>query len=238
MKRSQWIAIPALAVAAAASLSAQPSTPEWGVSSSSAETIAAQDMTTTAGADWSYLSNGQRVMVSGQLLSGIHVPQGARITALVIDGCDFSADGFVIAALYRSVGDSTVTLGSVASTLDGTPGCSVFAADLTTPETADYNQYRYWIACENTSTDGLTSVGAVRILYQLQVSPPPGTATFNDVPVSDPAFQFIEALVASGITAGCGNGNFCPDAPLTRRQMAVFLAKALGLHWPESSNPN
>ena len=83
--------------------------------------------------------------------------------------------------------------------------------------------------------DGLTTVGAVHIIYELQVTPAPGSATFNDVPTSDPAFQFIEALVDSGITAGCGNGNFCPDAPLTRRQMAVFLAKALGLHWPVSN---
>ena len=29
------------------------------------------------------------------------------------------------------------------------------------------------------------------------------------------------------------SGNYCPDAPLTRGQMAVFLSKALGLHWPE-----
>jgi hypothetical protein len=64
------------------------------------------------------------------------------------------------------------------------------------------------------------------------VSQAPGTPTFNDVPGSDPAYQFVEALAASGITSGCGNGNFCPDAALTRRQMAVFLAKALGLHWP------
>lgn len=42
---------------------------------------------------------------------------------------------------------------------------------------------------------------------------------------------FAGMLVASGITAGCGNGNFCPDAPLTRRQMAAFFAKALGLYW-------
>jgi hypothetical protein len=34
------------------------------------------------------------------------------------------------------------------------------------------------------------------------------------------------------VTAGRGNGNFCPDQPLTRGQMAVFLSKALGLHWP------
>jgi hypothetical protein len=76
-------------------------------------------------------------------------------------------------------------------------------------------------------------IGGVRIIWQRQVSPAPGSATFNDVPTTDPAFQHIEALVASGITAGCGGGNYCPDASLTRRQMAVFLAKALGLHWAE-----
>jgi hypothetical protein len=73
--------------------------------------------------------------------------------------------------------------------------------------------------------------GGARITWERQVSPPPATPTFGDVPSTDPAWQYVEALVASGITAGCGNGNYCPDAPLTRRQMAVFLAKALGLHW-------
>ena len=76
--------------------------------------------------------------------------------------------------------------------------------------------------------------GGLRIFWRRQVSPAPGVATFNDVPTSDPFFQFVEALVSSGITAGCGNGNFCPDAPITRKQMAAFLAKALGMHWPTS----
>ena len=47
----------------------------------------------------------------------------------------------------------------------------------------------------------------------------------------DSAWPHIEALASSGITVGCGAGVFCPDATLTRRQMAVFLAKALGLDW-------
>lgn len=68
--------------------------------------------------------------------------------------------------------------------------------------------------------------------YRLQVSPAPATATFSDVPVGAFAFQHIEALVASGITAGCGGGNYCPNNYVTRAQMAVFLAKALGLHFP------
>ena len=80
-----------------------------------------------------------------------------------------------------------------------------------------------------------TAIRAVRLSWKRQVSPAPPAASFNDVPVNDTAFPFIEALVASGITAGCGGGKYCPDAPLTRRQMAVFLAKALGLHWPSDA---
>jgi hypothetical protein len=75
--------------------------------------------------------------------------------------------------------------------------------------------------------------GGALVWYSLQVSPAPGTATFADVPVGAFGFQHVEALVASGITSGCGGGNFCPNDPLTRVQMAVFLAKALGLHWED-----
>jgi S-layer homology domain len=76
--------------------------------------------------------------------------------------------------------------------------------------------------------------GGVRIFWRRQVSPPPDTPSFNDVLSDDPYFRYVEALVASGITSGCATNppRYCPDAPLTRRQMAVFLAKALGLHWP------
>jgi hypothetical protein len=74
---------------------------------------------------------------------------------------------------------------------------------------------------------------AVDLWWMRQVSPAPATPTFNDVPASDGAFPFIEALAASGITVGCSESPplYCPDNPLTRRQMAVFLSKALGLYW-------
>ena len=71
----------------------------------------------------------------------------------------------------------------------------------------------------------------VIVRWKRQVSPAPATATFNDVPTGHWAFQFIEALADSGITAGCGGGIFCPDNTLTRAEMAVFLSKALGLHY-------
>jgi hypothetical protein len=75
-------------------------------------------------------------------------------------------------------------------------------------------------------------LGGVRITWERSVSDAPPTPTFADVPTTDLGYAYIEALVSSGITAGCGGNNYCPDAPLTRRQMAVYLAKALGLHWP------
>ena len=80
--------------------------------------------------------------------------------------------------------------------------------------------------------DGSIRLRQVRLLFARQVSPAPALATFGDVPTNHGFFQFIEALADSNITAGCGSGNFCRDTPLTRGQMAVFLAKSLGLHWP------
>ncbi len=59
--------------------------------------------------------------------------------------------------------------------------------------------------------------------------PPPATGIFSDVPIGSFADAFIEQLAAEGITGGCGNGNFCPDDPITRAQMAVFLVRTFGL---------
>ena len=37
--------------------------------------------------------------------------------------------------------------------------------------------------------------------------------------------------VAQADRGDCGSGDDCPNAPVTRGQMAVLLATALGLHW-------
>lgn len=39
----------------------------------------------------------------------------------------------------------------------------------------------------------------------------------------------INAIAAAGITRGCGSERFCPTAPLPRREMAVFVGRALDL---------
>ena len=44
-------------------------------------------------------------------------------------------------------------------------------------------------------------------------------------------------MTTAGISAGCGDGRYCPEAPVTRAQMAVFLvrAKAPGFVPPPAS---
>ncbi len=57
--------------------------------------------------------------------------------------------------------------------------------------------------------------------------PPPATGTvFNDVGAGDFAAAWIEQLAGFQITGGCGGGNYCPNNPVTRAQMAVFLLKS------------
>jgi hypothetical protein len=53
---------------------------------------------------------------------------------------------------------------------------------------------------------------------------------FNDVPCTGGIFDpWIEDLAARNITGGCGGGNYCPNDPNTRGQMAVFLVKTFNL---------
>jgi len=59
--------------------------------------------------------------------------------------------------------------------------------------------------------------------------PPPCTGVFADVPCPSLFADWIEQLAADGITAGCGGGNYCPQNPNTRGQMAVFLQRAFSL---------
>lgn len=61
-------------------------------------------------------------------------------------------------------------------------------------------------------------------------SPPPAVGIFNDVPASDPFAPWVEELFHRGIVAGCGapgGPNYCPNDPVLRQQMAVFLLRTL-----------
>ena len=163
-----------------------------------------------------------------------HLPSGARVTGLYLHGCvgDGSFDslgGSVYLCNYY--GASCTSLSGLFNTATG---CGYDFIDLSASgyvvdNSPSANHIVIWLY--TSATDGTDSFSGVTLEYVLQVSPAPGTATFPDVPTGDLGFQYVEALVASGITGGCGAGLYCPDSPVTRRQMAIFIAKALGLHW-------
>ena len=54
----------------------------------------------------------------------------------------------------------------------------------------------------------------------------PTTAYFTDVPSSDVSFPFVQKMRELGYTVGCRTDQFCPDDPLTREAVAVFIVRA------------
>jgi hypothetical protein len=58
-------------------------------------------------------------------------------------------------------------------------------------------------------------------------TPPACTGMFNDVPATSPFCRYVEEMARRGITGGCGGGNFCGTAAVTREQMAVFMLRTL-----------
>jgi glucose/arabinose dehydrogenase len=91
------------------------------------------------------------------------------------------------------------------------------------------SQVRAAISAEDIMATGTASVtvftpapgGGTSAPLTVEINP-----TFLDVPVSNFAYQYIQAVFDAGVTAGCGPRLYCPDASATRAQMAVFLLKA------------
>ncbi|MCC6392313.1 MAG: BACON domain-containing protein, partial [Bryobacterales bacterium] len=50
---------------------------------------------------------------------------------------------------------------------------------------------------------------------------------FSDVPVTHLFFDSISLLKTNNISVGCGSWRFCPEAPVTRSEMAAFIIRAL-----------
>jgi S-layer homology domain len=171
----------------------------------------------------------------GDWWASVHLPAGALVDRIELEACDTNPAGAIEFGMVRG---SSPAGAAVAVTPTGStgvnPGCAFFPLSLTAPLTIDNRNNNYWLFKRYGATDSTNRVNAIRVFYRLQVSPAPAVATFpNDVPTSHVFFRFIEALARAGVTAGCGPGAYCPDAPLTRGQMAVFLSIALGLHFPD-----
>lgn len=81
---------------------------------------------------------------------------------------------------------------------------------------------------EETVTRAQMAIFLERSMRGSSYTPPVagGSTGFSDVPATHWAGAWIKQLAADRITSGCGSGNYCPDARVTRAQMAVFLLKA------------
>jgi hypothetical protein len=79
-------------------------------------------------------------------------------------------------------------------------------------------------------TDPVTREQMAAFLVRALELPPATAAPFSDV--AGTFTDDINRLAAAGITKGCNppdNNLFCPTDPVTREQMATFLARGLGL---------
>jgi hypothetical protein len=133
----------------------------------------------------------------------------------------------------------SVALTGVASAFSGPPGATYTLDDAT----ADYGTVP-----ASTAVNCLATANCYRVSVSAPAARPaphwdaqlqealntgvPKTWTlhvgesFSDVPVDSPFYAFIETLLHTGVTGGCATGGYCPEASVSRAQMAVFLLKA------------
>ena len=198
------------------------------------------------GEDWDYFVPGYvyPTRADSELWAPVQLPSGVEIQYLDFYYLDVDQHYQLYAELRGLTGGgatsgtpSDLVLASVSSPLTNPYGYGYAEAAFT--HTVNNNVGYDPDAAQLMVVVGTAGVGpflrfkAVDLWWMRQVSPPPATASFDDVPTDHPYFQFVEALKAAGITSGCGDSPplFCVDAPITRGQMAVFLSKALGLYW-------
>ena len=168
-----------------------------------------------------------------------NLPTGSKLVRIDVVAYDGSDTGAVNLNLVRcqslDVNDLctqsglVATAGSSLSPFSGRLSADLSGDPVVVDKTSELDFARVYL------TEGTVNLEfrEVDFYYQLQVSTPaPGTQTFADVPPSFLYYKGIEALAASGITGGCGNGNFCPNGFVTRGEIATFFARALGLHFP------
>jgi len=215
----------------------------YGTASTNYHYISGEEFQTTADHNYSHTIDG--FWTSGAMsmlienMAPLRLPSGALVDGYTVVYDDLSVVNNLHVELNRywvsALGTAGTTQIGPTFTSSGFPGITSTWVDLTDFTISYFNtgtlstqSYAFTVILPGTQE---VRFRGVIVHWKRQISPEPAVATFADVPVGAFGFRHIEALVASGITAGCGGGNFCPNNTLTRAEMAIFLAKALGLHW-------
>jgi 2',3'-cyclic-nucleotide 2'-phosphodiesterase (5'-nucleotidase family) len=141
------------------------------------------------------------------------LPNGNNVVALKIGGV---AVDFTNATKFYNV--STVNYLAAGSCNFNDAGVSLW------PLNQIVNDTQYYV--RDAVIDYITHMGTVSpaIEGRLQFLP----NTFTDVPMTNWAWSYIERLYKAGITTGCGTAplTYCPNANVTRAEMAVFILRA------------
>jgi hypothetical protein len=162
------------------------------------------------------------------------IPNGALLQAVRWWASDTDPAQDIVFTVYRiclpntAAGSPQVTVLASQSTAGSAGDVS---GEMTVGAAVDMKQCTYRLQARFGQNSPANLLYKMRVQWVRQVSQPTGPARFIDVPTNHRFFKFVEALASSGITGGCSANQYCPDAPVTRGQMAVFLATALGLNW-------
>lgn len=79
---------------------------------------------------------------------------------------------------------------------------------------------------DNPVTRSQMAVFIIRSLSGGDTFPFTATPYFTDVPATHPHFAHVQRMRDLGITTGCSDARYCPEDPVTRGQMAVFMIRA------------
>jgi hypothetical protein len=156
---------------------------------------------------------------------------GATTATLTIDPAAFSDAGSYDVLLTDSCGSIASNAAALAVEFDDVPLDDPFHADILTIATAGITT-----GCTDTSFCPSNPVSRAEMAVFLLKSklgadhvppPPPPVPIYPDVPADVFAAAWIDELATLEITTGCGGGLYCPDRPVSRAEMAVFLLKTL-----------
>jgi hypothetical protein len=182
-------------------------------------------------------AGGTAITIQGtDFASGATVTLGGVAASNVVVGSSTQITAQTPALPAGTVNDLTVT------NLDGTTGTlpKAFVSDfLDVPSFSGFHVYVTTLV-RNAITAGVgggmygvtqptlrqqMAVFLLKAKYGVCYVPPPCQGDFPDVPCPSIFAAWIEDLADQGITGGCGNGNYCPQNPVRRDQMAAFLLR-------------
>jgi len=159
------------------------------------------------------VSNANGVLESGETVQVSPRYRNEIGSSVAVTG---TASNFVgPAGPTYTLSDTTADYGSITSSttndcFDATGNCYLVTVSGTRPAAHWDPQF------DETLSTGITKTWILHV-----------GESFPDVPVANPFYAYVENIFHNGITGGCGGGNYCPDASVTRAQMAVFLEKAV-----------